>query len=704
MTGWSRTLGLFVALATLSSTSLVASARADGVSDTFKEGVDLLQRGRKADALKAFQKVLAMSPTQEQAYGLWKDNDYPVWRDMLVEGGDFQLIAKRLMQLSLVERNARKSDKDAILALVKTATDPNGDPLERLKAVRTLSSDHGEYAVPYMVGLLNGQANEDKRIHAMLALAQMNSDVVMPLGATLHADDAVLRRNVAMVLGNIGDSRAVPALQWLAANDRDESVKQAAAESLAHMHASGDAYSGFLKQGDDYFYRRDSVLRDTDWSDVLWQWKGGQLVSIPCPRALYPTELSKVAYFHALHTNVQSKEALAGLARAYCDEQVKIDQMAAAGKDMGEWKARGEEALAALHAAGLDALDTALDWSAAAGDASTAGALCRVLGPIAKGATHGLNAALASSDGAIRAEAAVALGTISARNNATCDAQLMGQLGASATREIVHMAMIIDANAERASALSAALEKRGLFVSRWDSGARGLWMAHRAAGLDVLFLAESLPDITAAQILDELKADDRLAKVPVVVLAAKAEEATATYGDKIAGALADVNDLKPVEAALTAEMSGDRALAEDLARRAAETLTQMCHGGHCDCSSIVASLAGALEHRPDAVVTPILRVLELCGDQTAVANVVGVLADEARSEGVRAAAGHTLAGIVGRNSTALSAEMLAKVQGVTSSKAPLSVRDAASGALALCELDAAQRAELLHKIGMGASH
>ena len=94
MTGLRRTLGLCVAVALIQA-PIWASARPDELQDTFKSAIELLRRGHKDEALKALHKVLAMNPDQKAAYELWKSTDWADWRELLVEGGDFELGARR---------------------------------------------------------------------------------------------------------------------------------------------------------------------------------------------------------------------------------------------------------------------------------------------------------------------------------------------------------------------------------------------------------------------------------------------------------------------------------------------------------------------------------------------------------------------------------------------------------------------------------
>jgi HEAT repeat protein len=701
MTGLRRTLGFAIALAVFSAPSWAAvrGLSADEISDTFKQGVDLLERGHKDEALKAFQKVLAMSPNEEAAYSLWKETDYSTWRDLLVEGGQFELAAKRLIQLARVGRKAHQNDAESIKTLVGQVLN-NQDVLARQKAVRSLSSLHGEYAVPYLLPLLSGDGDEDKRVIAMHTLAQMDTDVVLPLIEALNVTEPAQRRNVAYVLGNIGDPRAAGALVWTSTHDTDESVRKAAREAADKMRAGGDALSYFLKTGEDYYYKRDTVLRDQDYSDVIWSLKDGQLVSTPVPRFLYNDELSKRAYDNALRANPNSTEALAGLARAYVDERTKIDLLEKAGKDVGEWKNRAEESLLAVNAAGVDALDLALRKSVTTNDSSTASALCRVLGPMCKEPVESLRMAIVSNDGPTRSEAAVALGMIAARNGQSADPRVINILGEAAGREIVRLAMVIDGDAPRAKEVAALLEKSGMLTQVWNSGAKGLAMLRRSPTLDVVLVADTLPDITTQQVLDDVKSDDRWSSVPIVILTKSPDDVTKLYGDKIAGVMAG-GDTKSVEAVLSKGIGGDRALADDLSMRAAATLDRLAHSDHNDLGPVLAALMSTLPSRPDGVIIPAMHALGAAGGAAQTGGLIAVLADEKHSDEARVTAARAVADILGGDANAVTPESLAQIEAVVSSKASVAVRNAAAHCLGLVHLDPAARAELMHKLRGG---
>jgi len=702
MTGLHRTMGYVVALAALHAPlcAYTPSARAlDEVQDTFKQGVEMWERGHEKEALVLFNKVLGMSPSQESAFALWQETDYSVWRELLASGGEAQLVAKRLIELARLQRKAIANNEDAIKALVTEAIGSDDDATRR-KAIHTLSANHGEYAAAYLIGFLGtGMSDADKTGRAMATLVRMNTDVVVPLCTALASDDAALRRNLCYVLGTIGDPRAAGYVAWHAQSDADASVKAAAQESLVRAHYSGDALASFLQSGDAYHHR---TIREQDYSDVVWRWENNRLTPVPIPHAIFGDEMAKTAYDHALSVSPDSNAALAGLARSYVSEATRLELLEKASVDVGPWKAQVDEARLAVHAAGVPALDTALMWSVQSGDSTVGGALCRVLSSLCKEPCESLNAALASSDGVMRSEASVALATIALRGGTAPSGDIVRLLGEAVGRDVARVAIVIDADAPRGTAVQTALEQLGLYVTRYESGAKALVLMRRAAGVDIVVAADKLTDVTLAEILDEMKADARLVSVPVVAISATPEETAAAY-PSLAGTVKDASDLKPVTDAMAKGVTGDRAMADDLAQRAGNALAHLAHGGHVDVSSALPAVQSALTNRPDGVVLPALHTLGQAGTADHVAPILAVLADGTRSEPVRTAAADALADILSRNGTAVSAEGAVTLQTVASSDAPVGVRNAAARALGLVQMDAAQRIELLRKLRGGAT-
>lgn len=685
MTGSYRKLGL--ALAALCLTA--PAALAQDIEGTFKQGVDLLQRDRKEEALRAFQKVLSMEPTPEQAYALWTSTDHDTWLEILRSKGDLELVGRRMMALVDAARRERRNDTEAIKGLVGQLKTDN--PIERRAAIRKLSADHGEYAVPHLLGWLGSTGQEEARTTAIQTLTEMSTDVVLPLCAALGTDDAFLRRNVVYVLGRIGDARAAGFVAAATA-DADASVADAARAALAGLKSSGNAARDLCALGEAYHMRSPVVLADHQWSDVVWSWKDGALVSTATARSLYPDAMARTCFHKAHAIDLQNPDVLPGLARAEAGSIASVAAMAAAGVDTAELTPMADQAHVSLGMTGPGAADAALTKSLQQGDSSTAAVLVRALAEMAPAPTAGMRAALASKDGAVRSEAAVALGLMSTWGKGKAGDDVIKALGEVATREIVRLAFVIDSDAARGQAVAASLSAAGMMVNSASTGILGLTSLRRMPGLDVVVVSDSLPDVAAQQVIDEIKAEAAFAKAPIFLVSSNPDAAKEAFGDSVAGVLADVNDVSAVTAAMSGSMGADREHADRLAGEAANVLATLAGTG-TNLGSVNDALAGALG-RTDNVAIGASYALCCGGNASHVAALAAVVADNGRSEMVREAAARACSAIFARGGAA--GEAAGMLAAVAHSDAPLAVRKAAGQALG--NLSAADRATL------GAAH
>lgn len=706
MTGCPRTFGFVLALTVFAAQNTAEATpirpfagalsaltwnapAADQIEDLFKEGVDLLARNKRPEALRKFQELLAANPTQEQAYALWKNTDHQVWLDLLVEQGEFELVAKNLMKLAEAGRAERRNDGEAIKKLLGDLRAE--DSLAFRKARNTLASEHGEYAVPYMLPTLAEQGSDDRRVLYMQTLTEMDSDVVVPLIEALNSPDAFLRRNVALVLGLIGDSRAAGMLAHLAKDDADGGVKAAASEALAKRKSSGDALAEFLAQGEAYALRSDRVLAAHQYSDVVWSWSEKGLTSMPVSRSVYGDEMSKKNYARALAVDANSLAARAGLARAYAVENAKLAGLAAAGQDVSAWAALADGNSIALGLIGADAIDAALGAAVRNSDTTAGEALIQALAQCPNAPTAGLMAALGSGDGAMRSEAAVALGRHAVASRSAANPAVIAALGEAAGREVVRTVCVIEPRAAVRDAALAELAKLGFAAHGVERGANALGLLHRVPGVDAVVVAESLPDLTTFQVIDDLRAETRYASTPIFVLADNADAAKELYGERATGVVG-ASDLSQLTAAVGG-LTGDRALADALATQAAGVLGDIAAGGG-DISAAVPGLLATLTNREDGVTTAALATLGRVGGSPHVAAITSIVADGARSEAARTAAANALAAIFARGATASADEMTA-LAGAIRSDAPAGVRNAAARAMGSLRLQADVRAEML---------
>ena len=666
------------------------------IQEAFDQGVQALDRGQEEEALGHFQRILAMDPSRDAAWDLFNQTDYTVWLRLLSAEGEIELTAKRLMGLAEQGRRERSNDPDAIRELLGQVAD--GDPVERAKAIHALASNHGEYAVPLMLFSLGDRSNDERRVNVMAALSRMGTDVVVPLIEALASPDGFLRRNVAYSLGYIGDPRARAVLAAHAAGDEDPNVRSAAATALQKCGGQGNASPAelYLTQGDAYYQESDSVLAPHQYSDVLWHWEGKGLVSVECPRFLYAPEMAKKAYYQALALSDDPTSALAGIARSAVAERQRMNEWVATGQEVGEWPERLTADDLAVQLAGPQALDRALGWALDTRDSLAASGLCQVIGAVATASTPNLQRALgADKSGAVRGEAAVAAAGIAYRTQGTVSADTVAALADAASREVLRIGAVIDADENRRRTLTNTLSGEGLEVNGWPTAGRGLASLKAVPGIDVLLIADRLPDLTLDQVVDDLRRDPRTSEMPILVISTDGEEGE--YGEGVDGVITSTADLSAVEAALSGRMNRDREQANLLAARAAESLLALALSGRTDVSSAAGALAGTLEKRPESVVLPALGALGLVGGTSHVSAVLGVLQSGERSDAVRAQAARALGGIFARSGSADSG-VLEAVRSVALEGDAFEVRAAAAGALGRLDLPRELRVELMRAV------
>jgi HEAT repeat protein len=684
-----RTLSLLA----LSGAFFTTSIHAQG---DLQAAAEALSRGANEEALQILEQILAQDLSNEAAYELWSSTENRVWSQLLQRGGEIELLAREIVEKGRLGRKERENNPEAVRELVKQLA--SDDALQRAKVVHELGANYGEYAVPILVYSLAEGSDENRRINVIQALTRMGSDVVPPLIEALDAPDAMLRRNVALTLGYIRDPRAIPMLARAASQDADSSVRSAAEQSLSRLEAGGDAGRLFLAQGDAYYGEDPGVLSPFQYSDVVWRWEGNGLVSLEVPRFLYAPEMAKKAYYRALPLLPDSGPALAGIARCAVAETGRLAEWQAAGQDVGEWAERLQTDDLAAQIAGPAALDTALGWAIQQNDMIAASGLCRLLAGSGNQPTTNLKGALAASaSGAVQGEAAVALGSIAYRNRTAADAATVSALTTAASREILRIGAVIG-NGEDMNPIVAQLEELGYHTSLYPTGARGINSVRSLPGVDLIVVSDKLIDVTARNVVNDLRSEPRFAKTPIFVKTSAADADASRYGDTISGMIGPDEDIaSAAEAAAAEPMNRDREEALLLASRAAQTLYKLAAGGQTDIQSSVASLASTLADRPDEVVAPALDVLQFVGGPAQVEGIAAVLASGERAEIVRVSAAQALAGIFSRSSSA-DAATVQMLQGVAQNDASFPVRAATAAALGQLDLGKDLRIELMRSL------
>ncbi|MEZ5976884.1 MAG: HEAT repeat domain-containing protein [Planctomycetota bacterium] len=699
MTGLRRTL----APAALALAVFAASAHAQSseLRKLFDEGLSQMRQGNEAQALATFQRALALDPSSDEAYELYRATEQEVWLQMLVREGQFEIIAKRFIDLADLGRMDVENDRDAIRELL-TQLKEGPAPVERRKIVAALRARHGEYAVPYMIGALAERGDDDYRVIVMVSLAELGSAAVPPLIEALESTDSFQARNIALVLGNIGDARAAGSLAWVASDPtRDDEVRRAAGMALEKVGggAEGGAASALVGEGLAYLNGRDEVLASYLLSRVIWNWGGGALEPAAVPHDMYAPEMAKKCFQRALSADPSNLDARAGLVRSTMSEKIElIHRMMVEDDQWMDLALAVEEGMLTAYAAGPQAMERALESATKDGDIGAATTLLRYYGDASAAPTPAMLAALGSAVPQIREEAAIAVANSAiAGGRLALDPRVVEHLSTAAGRAIQRTALVIDPDARRNAALVSALEARGIATASADRGTLGLATLRRAGGFDVIVCADVLPDITTQQVLTDVRNDARLAATPFVVVASDAEAADELYSDRAQAIVAGADGTDAIVDSLEERVNIDRMEADDLSQRSAQALADLARC-NVDVTAAESSLASTLEFRPDSVTIPAMSALGRAGSSASVEGLLGVVTDGDRSDEARIAAGHALASVL-RRTGGMSEDAYASLSGlITDGDVNLLVRHAAAEALGALRLGDSQRAAALRAV------
>lgn len=677
MTGSYRKLGLALAALCLTTPALWAQ----DLKESFNQVIAALDQGRDADAARQLQKILSSSPSQSDVYELWQTTPHEEWMQILRGPTDVHLAGRRLVSLVEQARQERKNDKEAINALLGRLRSSDGDASAFSTAVRELANNHGEYAAPQLVEWLRDSGDSEKQALAAHALMRIGPPVVLPLIECLSASDSFLRRESARLLGSIGDRRAAGALAGMVAVETEAVCQAAARSALETMGFKGSACEELCRQGDLYHMRSSDVLAADMWSEVVWGLNEDRLVGTPTARTLYADAMARKCFEHAMKIDPACAAALPGLARAHAGVIASVEAAAMTGADVTEMQATVDSAHLHLGLVGPAAANDGLRASVASGDSSTGVVLARALAEMSAGAAQAtaLKDALNARDGALRSEAAIALGNMATWGKGSADAATVDALGAVAAREVLRLGFVIDPNETRSAALAKSLGGIQMSVNTAQAGMLGLSMLRRMPGLDAIVLADSIGDVTVHQLVEEIRAEPNFAAVPIFLVSDQPEAAQDAFAGLELTLLASVEDVSSVDAALAGKLGSERQRAEDLASKAASLLAQLAGTRTPISAGAVTSLVTALG-RADSVAVSAAYALACCGSSAEhITALAAVVADSGRSEPVREAAARAVSSIVGRGVAA--GDAVAMLQGVVSSDAPLSVRRAAAQAL-----------------------
>lgn len=703
--GFGRTLLVLSAAAFLSAGSAYAQRDA---KQLFEEGVHLLRINQDTEALEKFKEAVAADPTMEQAYLIWKETDQRVWSAMLVKSGDFSKIARHFLRLAQLERKRFASDADKIQALVEKSLSDSYE--DRTAANLALMSDHGDYAVSYLLDALGNPDEDKKQTYAILACDQIGRSATLPLVAALESENALLRRNVSAALYYIGDERALPALKALAERDEDASVREAAQRAVRKIGGDnvGSAIELYLKHSHEYLVGNPYRLRDSDLLDGVWSFANGKLVHRPVPAIVFPLELAKDAAYGALGLDPNSGAALVSLTRAYVAEKAVVEAALAGGGDTESLQpltsSLGEIGITVL-AAGPKVVGEAYAQNLAEGMIPAAVEALHTLARLEDPANlkdSPLLASLSNPDKRIRYGAAVALSGIDARLDEAQRSAVVAALGQAVLEQSVVVVKAIDPTVANEKVYAeAASSAKGIAVEANANTTKVLADIAKFPP-DVLVVHETLDTLLVDDVIAWCKDRPALQNTKIVLVSKDPKGAQDVYGDKIQGyieapitAVALQNRVEEVMKG--APMDDKRLAADRMAGAAAEAMAKLDPATYPVANAAV-QLVEAAARTNDSVAVPALQALGHAGRADDLGGLVAVMNGAKDRTAVCAAAAGACGRIMARTGNADKDTVDALIALATEKSLDASIRVAAVAALGQAPILPGTRAKLMRTL------
>ena len=671
-----------------------AEAAAQGSVDAlFKEGMTRFLEGNLDEAVKGFEKALALNPTNDQILK-FLDSANASRIMQMVRSNDARIagIGRSLLGQRSKARKAKSSDMEAIKALVEKVFASDSEQEKLVEMVRGAHT-YGRNLVPALIEKL-GSPESGVRTLAFLWVTKIEIDAIPPLLAAARHSNALVRQSTARLLGvrSIRDSYSLGMLKAMVESDSDPEVKRAAGESIVAIASERDLKDQSAK---DALLDRARLLylkghlnpfAGQEYTPTVFHLAGEQVVGEPVAAFQLSSRMAEQLLDEALRLDPGFKEARIQRLSNEALQVLEYDA-AIAGADASQKEALASQ-LAMMNgvrrmrllSSGRETLTNALALALHDRRSEVALKLIEVVDdlqlrgeipPALKDALNDPNSRL------VRVASAVALSRWTAEERGPAlSGAVVGTLTEAAVSSgirTVHKAMGNADNVARFDVLFRDLNMESGVNSADIAAARG-----RAVELppDLIVVDDELKSFPSSkakgpvnQLVAELRRHSRTQSVPILVAVptAKLEEARGMYESEerkvlVISAESDQSAFKTqVLDKLFAGSDDAKARATKMAARAALALANMAATtSGMDLSSAVPALLTVLHNRPDEVRIPALLALGHLRGQaaSAVKPMAQVFANVENSPQVRTMAMSAMAMVLSSGDAAAPAEVV----------------------------------------------
>jgi HEAT repeat protein len=278
----------------------------DKVRQLLGEGTDLYKKGKYPEASSKFEEAFQMKPSSDQVYAYLQRAGMDMLGKMMNDPDrKIQDIGRRLAELAKPGDPFREGKAVVLKYIEELKSDDHAIWRNAFWHLKNI----GPWSVRFLMAALADQQQDKYRSRVMLLFTEMGVDCSLAVVEALDSKNPFTRQNAAIVLGNIKDDRAIPALKRVSedANEPAE-VKKFANEALLKIIRAKDA-SQWKKATDyyyelatKYYYGHSSVIHSFQRHYLIWKWDTEKdvLTERKVARMAYNEQLAEDALYRLL--------------------------------------------------------------------------------------------------------------------------------------------------------------------------------------------------------------------------------------------------------------------------------------------------------------------------------------------------------------------------------------------------------------------
>jgi len=302
---------LALAVASLPSAVRAEEDRTAQIEKLFREGVDLYQQGKYAEAQAKLKQVHALDPRKEMAARLVDEAGTKIMAQMMSDlrmGNEPAYLWQYYRQYQI----KKMADKERMAKMAQRLVDTQTTEDERALLYREFG-ELGHYAVPSLAPYLKDATHEDFRTFARIAISRMGSRAVLPVAQLVSHKDVLMRENAILVLADIKplDPRAIPALKSRLEDATETPTVKGVAERVlqrisgiapAEVRSAADCYYDAANR---YYLDRPGVAEEAEDVDgMIWHLnEAGDLVALQYPLWAWNEQMAEELVLRGLASN-----------------------------------------------------------------------------------------------------------------------------------------------------------------------------------------------------------------------------------------------------------------------------------------------------------------------------------------------------------------------------------------------------------------